>query len=923
MLLGVKNTTNAQVAIYFDKDTSIANSGATKHINAHLVNLGPTAVKIHPTVSINTLTVIGAGKDSIIIPAHDTVLLPVNLYIPRKAKADSLYKLHIEVTVPHVIYAHFYNDAIIKIEHASQIYTTIVESEKYIRSPSEVIEVKLQCSNIGNAGETVHFNIINQFIGEKGKVSSVNYYIPAFSDTSITLRYFLPELLFTQNNIQLHVIGEFANNNNIFSSHLFNVFNINSKKIYSDQENFTTISTTNAVGVFVRDAGSENKYYEVTADVNNQLKSGDLHYHVDGFVNPKNNGSNPFMLMNSYINYTGNNGLSFKAGDIYRSLEMPLAGRGINVKYSDNDKKQYEIGYINGNDNIVGDFKLGGFTPYNSLFGSYTNKISESTQLKSQVIEYFDPFNHANSTLFGGSLDWNKKRKHYFSLGLYNSFTSNAAYDSVKQKLGGAAVSFSANSFFKKWQFLSNNYLSSNSYAGLQKGAVNLEEKINYTIKNNFNVWVRYHQFSYSPNYLSIYASFLNLSYHMETVEAGIERRFGRTALTVKPYYYTESNTYNAAGVVYPQSISSKRINVLFNYSTLNHQFFSISTDVGASTSNNIAYQQFTSWKIAANYQYKRFAVNAYLQDGPFYPTELNVFAATGKKYQLFTIGPSFNGAVFHRRLMLNVSDFISYDNSYQKWSNNISLHGSYKLPHSMSLEMNYYQMRSDLLQNNSFVNSRIDIGLVKKLGTQKTRKGDKGSLELLVYLDLNGNDHYDTGEPLSVNAIVRINSEIFTTDLMGKVVYSNIPGGDYTISVMQSAGYVGENASVFVNGKTYLQIPLHKMAMLKGSILLQKQEFSYETDESINNIRIIATDSKGKNYTALTNDQGEFVMYLPENDYEMHINTASLPAQYELMDVSKNVKVTNGYNNPVIFKVLVKKRQINIKKFGANGQAN
>jgi hypothetical protein len=63
--------------------------------------------------------------------------------------------------------------------------------------------------------------------------------------------------------------------------------------------------------------------------------------------------------------------------------------------------------------------------------------------------------------------------------------------------------------------------------------------------------------------------------------------------------------------------------------------------------------------------------------------------------------------------------------------------------------------------------------------------------------------------------------------------------------------------------------------------------------------------------------------MYLPENDYEMHINTASLPAQYELMDVSKNVKVTNGYNNPVIFKVLVKKRQINIKKFGANGQAN
>ncbi len=923
LLLGVKIFSYAQVAIYFDHDSTVAVSGATKHINAHLINLGTTAIKIHPTISINTLKVIGSEHDSIIIPAHDTMFLPINLFIPRKAKADSSYTLHVEANLPNVISSHFFSDAIIKIEHTRDIYAALIESEMYIHTPSEAIEIKVRCSNIGNAGETVHFAINNQFNSEKNKNGQVNYFIPAFTDTLLTIRYFLPEPLFVQNNIQLHILGEFTSNDSIFSSHLFNVFNVNSQKNYYDQEVTTSVNSNNMVGIYLRDASSENKYYEVITDVNKQLTNGDLHYHIDGFVYPKNNGASPVELMNTYINYTGNNGLSLKAGDIYRNLEMPLSGRGISVKYSSDNKKQYELGYVNGNDNIVGDFKLAGFAPYNSLFGSYTNKLSETSQLKSQVIQLFDPFNHANSLLFGGSMDWNVKKKQFFSLGIYNSFSNNANYDSVKQKVTGAAVSFSANTFIKKWQIVSNNYLSTNSYAGLQKGAVNLEEKISYSIKSDFNFWAKYFKFSNTPNYLSPYASFLNLNDYLETVEVGLEKRFGRASLTIKPYYYTESNTYNAAGNVFAQSITSKRISFVINYSSLNHQLFSLSIDDGASTSNNVGYKNFNSWKVAANYQYKRFAINAFLQNGPFYPTELNVYAATGRKYELYTVGPSFNGAVFHKRLMLSISEFITYDNSYEKWTNNISMHGSYKLPHSMSLEMNYNQVRNTLFQNNLNNNSRIDIGLVKKLGTEKTRKGEKGSLELLVYLDLNGNDHYDIGEPLAVNTIVKINNDIFTTDLMGKIFYNNIPGGDYNISVLQSAGYVGENTAIFVNGKTYLQIPLHKMTLLKGSILLQKQEFSYETDEAINNIRIIATDNKGKNFTAITDDRGEFVLYLPEGDYTIHINPSSLPTQYEAMDVSKNIKVTNGFNNTLVFKVLVKKRQINIKKFGANGQSN
>ena len=214
-------------------------------------------------------------------------------------------------------------------------------------------------------------------------------------------------------------------------------------------------------------------------------------------------------------------------------------------------------------------------------------------------------------------------------------------------------------------------------------------------------------------------------------------------------------------------------------------------------------------------------------------------------------------------------------------------------------------------------------MGVVKKLNTNKVKKAEAGSLELMVYLDQNGNNHYDVGEPFAMNTIVRINNELFTTDGVGKIYYNNVPGGDYTISIVQSAGYIGESTTVFVTGKTNLQIPLHKMGVLKGSILLQKQEFSYETDEAINNIRIIATDKNGKNYYALTDDRGEFVFYLPENTYTIQINTGSMPQQYELLDASKTIAVNNGYNAPVVFRVMVKRRQINIKKFSSNGQTN
>jgi len=922
-LLGVTASACAQVSIYFDHNSTIAVSGATKHINAHLINLGPNEVKVHPTITVNTLRVISNTKDSITIPAHDTVLLPINLFIPRKAKADSSYTIRVEATLPNVIYSHFWEEATVKIEPTREIFSSLMESEAYIHSPSQLIEIKVKCSNVGNSGETVHFEVHNQYNADKGISAPTKYFIPAFTDTILTVRYFLPDKLFIQNNIQLHILGEFASNDSVFSSNLLNVFNVNSQKNFYNEETTKGVNSTNMVGMYVRDVTTENKYYEVLTDISKQTNAGDIHYHFDGMVYPKSNGQNPFNIMNSYVNFNGTNGLSVKAGDVNRSLEIPLSGRGIDVRYSGDNKKQYELGYVNSNDNLAGDFKLGNFTPSNSVFATFSNRFSETAQLKSQVIQFFDPFNHANSTLFGGSMDWNINKKQYFSLGLYNSFTTTAHYDSIRQTASGVALVLSANTFYKKWQFLSNNYLSTPSYVGLQKGAVNLEERINYNVNNKFNVWVRYNKFSNNPNYLSPYASFLNLSHYLETAEAGLERRIGRTMLSIKPYYYSETNTYNAAGVIFPQSITSKRVSFLINYNTLNHQMFSFNIDGGASVSNNASYSQFNSWKINASYQFQRFALNTYLQSGPFYPSELNVFAATGRKYELYSFGPSYNGTVFQRRLLLSVSEFITYDNSYQKWSNNVNVHGSYKLPHSMSLEINYSQMKNALFQNNGMTNYRLDIGLVKKLNQQRTKKGEKGSLELLVYLDLNGNDHYDVGEPLAINTIVKINNDLFTTDMLGKVYYNEIPGGDYNISILQSAGYVGENTAIFVNGKTYLQIPLHKMAVLKGSILLQKQEFSYETDENINNIRIIATDSKGKNYAAITDDRGEFVLYLPVNEYTIHVNPSSLPAQYELIDAVKTVKVNNGFNTPVVFKVLVKKRQIIIKKFGANGQAN
>jgi hypothetical protein len=170
---------------------------------------------------------------------------------------------------------------------------------------------------------------------------------------------------------------------------------------------------------------------------------------------------------------------------------------------------------------------------------------------------------------------------------------------------------------------------------------------------------------------------------------------------------------------------------------------------------------------------------------------------------------------------------------------------------------------------------------------------------------------------------MVRINQEVFITGSDGKVVFKDMPDGRARISILPSGGYFASDSLIWVNGKTHLQIPLHRMGVIQGHVMLDKEAMSYNTDESVAAIGITAKDPTGKRFIAHTNENGTFTLYVPSNTYTIAIDAGSLPERYQYIETPKEIILTN--NNPVDvgLHVKVQKRPVKVTRFGITTAKN
>ena len=108
-----------------------------------------------------------------------------------------------------------------------------------------------------------------------------------------------------------------------------------------------------------------------------------------------------------------------------------------------------------------------------------------------------------------------------------------------------------------------------------------------------------------------------------------------------------------------------------------------------------------------------------------------------------------------------------------------------------------------------------------------------------------------------------------FITNSKGEINYNNIPGGVYNVKMVplteMGEWFDGKEQEVLVNGKQTIYLSLSRGVKLTGGIFIARDKYSGESGKvDFSRIRITAVDSAGKSFSALTNQEGSFSMYLP-----------------------------------------------------------
>lgn len=246
------------------------------------------------------------------------------------------------------------------------------------------------------------------------------------------------------------------------------------------------------------------------------------------------------------------------------------------------------------------------------------------------------------------------------------------------------------------------------------------------------------------------------------------------------------------------------------------------------------------------------------------------------------------------------------------------------------------YQATKDLITDEieSYNSAFFEVRLRKDFLINQPRY-QYHDLEVVFFKDLDGNRMKTDDEPGIRNVLFSIKQDdrpefqsenvgaYFTplellSDLKGEVIYENIPNGFYTIEYHPIGEVKGaftsevsvENIHIDKDKKIY--IPFLENNKIFGKVILKRSKLSNLGTISVGNIKVTAEDSKGKKHSTLTNNEGYFVIYVPNVDqYKVKINNIF----FENFDLEQNnyeVQL-NGYRQfEVNFIFNEKRRKIN-----------
>ena len=120
-----------------------------------------------------------------------------------------------------------------------------------------------------------------------------------------------------------------------------------------------------------------------------------------------------------------------------------------------------------------------------------------------------------------------------------------------------------------------------------------------------------------------------------------------------------------------------------------------------------------------------------------------------------------------------------------------------------------------------------------------------------------------------------------------------------------------GPIQSLVVNGNTTYEVPFKKGKVINGSIKVINDSFS-TAKYNANLIKVTATDTNSRAYATLTDESGNFTIYVPEGLYTVSLNEGAYAGtDFKPAQVSYTIDLLNHENSFVVFEIRQKKRKV------------
>ena len=214
-----------------------------------------------------------------------------------------------------------------------------------------------------------------------------------------------------------------------------------------------------------------------------------------------------------------------------------------------------------------------------------------------------------------------------------------------------------------------------------------------------------------------------------------------------------------------------------------------------------------------------------------------------------------------------------------------------------------------------------LNVSVKKSINVPMIFKQKYYSASIFLFKDKNNNDIFDKGEEPIADANIQVNGQTLKTNRKGMVFLKNVEKDDYTIDyrkIQNLKGWVVKDRSIdtlVLNRNISLGVAFKQSKMVAGRVRYELENSTKEIIENLTGILIVAVNKKGEMFRSTTNERGEFYLNLSEDFYNIQIPTNIFGEGYYIEKSILQADLTKENYSEIEFKVVQRRRQINIKK--------